>query len=139
MIIVYRFADGTKTEVEVDDELGIAILEEERKFENYERKCRYWCPIKLDQSEYEGDWFADDNTPSKAYELEEEQKRVDAFMETLTPTQRRRLEIRMDNPGISLREIARQEGTDIKTIRECFEGIEKKYKNFFKNYPPQKC
>jgi len=129
MKIVYKFADGTRTEVEVDDELGIAILEEERKFENYERKCRYWEKVKLD---YEGSAFADNSTPDKIYELEEEQRRVDAFMETLTPTQRRRLQIRMENPGISLREIARQEGTDIKTIRECFEGIKKKHQKFFK-------
>ena len=103
----------------------------EREEQSYERKMRRWCPIKLDEAEYEGEWFADNNTPEKAYELEESQRRVDEFKKLLTPTQLRRLELKEDNPGISLREIARIEGTQLKAIEDTFEQIKKKYKKFF--------
>lgn len=131
MIIKFKFADGTVSEVEVDEELGLVISAMEREEESYERKMRRWCPIKLDQAEYEGKWFADNDTPEKRYELEEEQRRVDEFKKTLTPTQLRRLEIRENDPSISLREIARIEGAQIKAIEDTFEQIKKKYKKFF--------
>lgn len=131
----YKFDDGTINEVEIEKELYEFIKEDELHNENYERKNRYWCPIRLDQSEYEGNWFKDNNTPQSLYEYKESQKRVDEFKKKLTPIQKRRLEIRMENPGISYRKIAEIEGTDIKTIRECFESIKKKYKNFFTNTP----
>lgn len=131
MIIKFKFADGTVSEVEVDEELGLVISAMEREEQSYERKMRRWAPIKLDGAEYEGEWFADNNTPMKAYELEESQRRVDEFKKLLTPTQLRRLKIREDNPGISLREIARMEGTQLKAIEDTFEQIKKKYKKFF--------
>ena len=131
MIIKFKFADGSVSEVEVDEELGLVISAMEREEQSYERKMRRWCPIKLDEAEYEGEWFADNNTPEKAYELEESQRRVDEFKKLLTPTQLRRLELKEDNPGISLREIARLEGTQLKAIEDTFEQIKKKYKKFF--------
>lgn len=100
----------------------------EREAENYERKCRYWNVMRID---YEGAAVADYDTPDLYVERKEEQRKVDEFFKLLTPTQRRRLLIRYDDPSISLREIARMEGVDIKTIRECFEGIQKKYLKFF--------
>ena len=126
MKIKYFFDDGTVNEVEIEKELYEFIKKEELVKENYERKNRYWCSIKLDQSDYEGDWFKDNNTPQSLYEEKESQKRVDGFLKKLTPIQKRKLEIRMNNPRISYRKIAEIEGTDIKTIRECFEAIKKK-------------
>lgn len=131
MIIKFKFADGSVSEVEVEEDLGLVISVMEREEESYERKMRRWAPIKLDQAEYEGDWYADNDTPEKKYELNESQKKVDEFKKKLTPTQLRRLEIREDNPIISLREIARMEGTTLKAIEDTFEQIKKKYKKFF--------
>lgn len=37
----------------------------------------------------------------------------------------------MASEGLSLREIARREGKDIKTIRESIEGARKKFLKFF--------
>lgn len=128
MIIKYRFEDGSVSEVEVDEKLGLTISAMERETENYERKCRYWNVMRID---YEGAAVADYDTPDLYVERKEEQRNVDEFFKLLTPTQRRRLLIRYDDPSISLREIARMEGVDIKTIRECFEGIQKKYLKFF--------
>lgn len=129
MIIKFKFADGSVSEVEED--LGLVISVMEREEESYERKMRRWAPIKLDQAEYQGDWFANNDTPEKKYVLNESQKKVDEFKKKLTPTQLRRLEIREDDPIISLREIARMEGTTLKAIEDTFEQIKKKYKKFF--------
>lgn len=128
MIIKYRFEDGSVSEVEVDERLGMTISAMEREAENYERKCRYWNVMRIN---YEGAAVADYDTPDLYVERKEEQRKVDEFFKLLTPIQRRRLLIRYDDPSISLREIARMEGVDIKTIRECFEGIQKKYLKFF--------
>ena len=131
MIIKFKFADGTVSEVEVEEELGLVISAMEREEQSYERKMRRWAPIKLDDAEYEGEWFADNDTPEKRYELEESQKRVDEFKKTLTSTQLRRLEIRESNPNISFREIAEIEHTDVRAVWETFDQIKKKYKKFF--------
>ena len=131
MIIKFKFADGSVSEVEVEEDLGLVISMMEREEESYERKMRRWAPIKLDQAEYQGDWFANNDTPEKKYVLNESQKKVDEFKKKLTPTQLRRLEIREDDPIISLREIARMEGTTLKAIEDTFEQIKKKYKKFF--------
>ncbi len=72
MKIIYKFNDGTVSEVEVDEELGLFIEAQEREYQSYERKMRRWAPIILDESEYEGKWFEDNNTPSKHYDLEQQ-------------------------------------------------------------------
>ena len=121
--------------VYVSKEVKDLLEEEERKFQNYERKCRYWCPVRLDEYEYEGELFANDYGPKKEYLEKEEQKEIDRFLKLLTPTQKRRLLIRMENPSFSLREIARLEEVDYKSIEECFEAIKNKYKKFLNNTP----
>ena len=65
----------------------------------------------------------------------EEQLECNRFLELLTPTQKRRLLMRMENPTLSLREIARIEEVDYKSIEECFEAIKNKYKKFLNNTP----
>lgn len=76
MKIIYRFNGGTISEVEVDEELGLSIEAMEREYQSYERKMRRWAPIRLDESIYEGEWFEDNNTPSKHYDLEQEHNKV---------------------------------------------------------------
>lgn len=52
--IIYKFADGTISEVKVEEEVGQAIIISRREEENYERKMRYHCPVSIDRLEYEG-------------------------------------------------------------------------------------
>lgn len=40
--IVYEWADGTKTTIEVEDIWADFVEDSRRKEENYERKMRYW-------------------------------------------------------------------------------------------------
>ena len=65
MKIKYRFANGEVSEVEVDDELGAVITASRRKEENYERKMRYHCPYSIDKLVYEGEDYADKETPNR--------------------------------------------------------------------------
>ena len=92
----------------------------------------------MDALDYIGLDFADNITPSSQFNEQEEQERVDAFIDTLTEVQKRRLQMKLENLSMSLREIARQEGVDIKTVRDSFAQIQDKYKKFFKSEPPQK-
>ena len=87
MIIKYRFEDGSVSEVEVDEKLGLTISAMEREAENYERKCRYWNVMRID---YEGAAVADYDTPDLYVERKEEQRKVDEFFKLLTPIQRRK-------------------------------------------------
>lgn len=132
MLIKLKDNDGRVIEeVEVDEAFGEWYVEQDRLEENEERKKRYWVTVSLDSLSYEGMWFADPNpTPAELCELDEERRMVKEFMSTLTETQKRRLQIRMDNPGISDREIARREGVDNKQIQKSFDGIRKKYEKF---------
>ena len=77
-----------------------------------------------------------DNIPDESIETPEEyaercdkQDRVDAFLSTLTETQRRRTLMLMD--GLTVAEIARQENASFNSIKECVEAIKKKYQKFF--------
>lgn len=132
-VVIYQFADGTKNIIEVEDKWADMIEKEDRLAANIERKERYWNPFSIDEAKYEGEWFEDHSKLEQAYDIEESQRRVDEFKKLLTITQLKRLEMREENPNISLREIARKEGVAIKAIEDTFEQIKKKYKKFQKN------
>ena len=131
MLIKLKDNDGRVIqEVEVDDEFGEWYVEQERIEENAKRRDRYWITVSLDSSDYEGMWFADPSpTPAEACIIAEEQRRVDEFKKTLTPTQLRRLELLGE--GKSLREVARIENTNLSAIQKTRDQIRKKYEDFF--------
>ena len=131
MLIKLKDNDGRVIqEVEVDDELGEWYVEQERIEENAKRRDRYWITVSLDSLEYEGEWFADPSpTPLEACIIAEEERRVDEFKKTLTPTQLRRLELLEED--ISLREIARLEKTNLSAVQKTRDQIQKKAEIFF--------
>ena len=140
MKIIYKFADGTISEVEVEEEVGQAIIISRREEENYERKMRYHCPASIDKLEYEGMQFTDPNTPMSILEKEikEEQQKAlnDYVMNHLTATQRRR--IRMKADGLTLEEIAEIEGVSFQSVDESIKAAQKKAiklrKKYFKKF-----
>ena len=140
MKIIYKFADGTVSEVEIEKEVGQAIIMSRREEENYERKMRYHCPVSIDKLEYEGMQFADQNTPMSILEKEikEEQQKAlnDYVMNHLTETQRRR--IRMKADGLTLEEIAEIEGVSFQSVDESIKAAQKKAiklrKKYFKKF-----
>lgn len=128
MKINYTFANGENSEVEVNEEIGTFILDSRREEENLGRKERYHC-YSMDAAGYEGQEYADTQTPEKALADEAESLHIAETMSLLSEVQRRRL--MMLAQGMSEREIARREGKEIKTIRESIDGARKKFKKFF--------
>ena len=130
MKIKYEFADGTISEVEVDEKFGKVVEESRREEENFERKERYHCGISLESLEYEGKVYEDMTyAPENILEQKESQKRIDMFFSKLTEVQQRRLNMLMD--GMTVADVAREEKVDESTIRECLDAIRKKFFKFF--------
>ena len=129
MIIKYKFADGTTSEVEVDDELGGFITASRREESNYNRKTRYHC-VSLDAFDFEGEAFADEgDNPARRHEEEEGESKVEEFLQSLTEAQRRRVQALMG--GMSLADIARAEGTSRRTVLDSIALVRKKAEKFF--------
>ncbi len=128
MKIKYKFVDGTVVEVEVDESIGTVITESRRLEDNLSRKERYHC-CSLDAAVYEGLDFAAEETPETQMEQELNIEHISHALDRLSEVQRRRL--LMLAQGLSVREIARREGKEIKTIRESIEGARKKFFKFF--------
>lgn len=128
--INYVDADGKAIELEVTEEVANLIITSEREEANLERKERYHCSTSLDDALYEGEWFADNRTPDYYFNLKEEEEHVNQFMNLLTETQRRRLQLKMDDPTLSFEAMAKIEGVGVSKIFKSFEQIRKKYRLF---------
>ena len=128
MKIKYTFANGDVSEVEVSEEVGTVIVDSRRKEENQARKERYHC-YSYDAIDYEGEEFADPDTPESLIEKEELSQKVYEAMQYLSPIQIKR--ITMLAEGISMREIARMEGVDHKTVLESISGAKKKFIKYY--------
>ena len=128
MKINYTFANGETSDVEVNEEIGNLILDSRREESNQDRKERYHC-YSLDAAEYEGEDYADGSTPETELFLQLENQRIKEAFEQLSEVQRRMLLMLAE--GVSLREIARREGKDIKSIRESIEWARKKFLKYF--------
>lgn len=128
MKISYTFANGENSEVEVNEEIGTFILDSRREEDNLGRKERYHC-YSLDAAEFEGEEMADCETPETVLMRQLENCQIEEALGCLSEVQKRR--ILMLAQGLSVREIARREGKEIKTIRESIDGARKKFKKFF--------
>lgn len=128
MKISYTFANGDNSEVEVNEEIGTFILDSRREEDNLGRKERYHC-YSLDAAEFEGEEMADCETPETVLMRQLENRQIEEALGSLSEVQKRR--ILMLAQGLSIREIARREGKEIKTIRESIDGARKKFKKFF--------
>lgn len=128
MKIKYEFADGTVSEVEVEESIGAVIIEDRRVEDNLSRKERYHC-CSLDGAEFEGADYGTEETPETVLFAQEEDKHFYSAFHELSEVQRRRL--LMLAGGMSVWEIARQEGVDFRTVHESIAAGRKKFKKFF--------
>lgn len=128
MKIKYVFQNGEEIDVEVSEEIGNIILDSRREEENLARKERYHC-YSLDAAEFEGEDYADPDTPETVLLSRLEGKHIAETLDGLSEVQKRRLQLLAQ--GLSVREIARREGRDIKTVRESIEGAKKKFMKLF--------
>ena len=126
--------DGTKERyypLDLNEAWFVNYVNEVKRSENLDRKERYHIGIHLDASVYEGDFFTDGKNPSSDLNLLEEDENVRAFMATLTEVERRRLEVKLDNPKISFEKIGKAENVSRAAIFKTFVSIRNKYNAFF--------
>ena len=128
MKIQWEFADGTTSEVEVNEEIGNYVTASRREESNLDRKERYHC-YSLDAIDYEGLEYATDITPETELILDEDTARIDAALDKLSETQKRCLLMFAD--GLSANEIARKEGVAPNAAWKSIEGAKKKFKRLF--------
>lgn len=128
MKIKYEFADGTVSEIEVEESIGAVIIESRRREDNLSRKERYHC-YSLDSADFEGCEYADKDTPETLLEQMVDNHRLNELLQKLPEVQRRR--ILLYAQGKSLREIARMEGVDHKAVKKSVDAAKKFFiKNF---------
>ena len=128
MKIQWKFADGTTSEVEVNEEIGSYITASRREESNLARKERYHC-YSLDAIVYEGPEYATDTTPEIDLIREEDAARINTALDKLSGTQKRRL-LMLAN-GLSVNEISRIEDVAPNAAWKSIEGAKKKFKKHF--------
>ena len=128
MKIKYEFADGTVSEVEVEESVGAVIIDSRRKEDNLSRKERCHC-LSLDALDFEGAEFADEDTPESILMGNLEEERISDALDKLSEVQRRRLLMLAD--GMSIREIARVEGVKHTPVLRSVERARKIFKENF--------
>ncbi len=126
MKIKYNFINGESTEIEVDESIGTFILDSRRIEENLARKERYHCYSS--DAAWEGEDYADQDTPEITLLRKYENKRLASALDELTEVQKRRF-IKFAE-GLSIREIARQEEANFKSVHDSIEQARKKLKKF---------
>lgn len=132
MKIKYEFADGTVSEVEVEESIGTVIIEDRRPEDNLARKERYHCHSP-DAAEFESSDYGTEETPETLLAAMEEDRRVYEAFHKLSEVQQRRL--LMLAGGMSIREIARQEGSNFRTVHESVEAGRKNLNSFSEKHP----
>ena len=128
MKIKYEFADGTMSEVEVEESIGAVIIESRRKEDNLARKERYHC-YSMDSVQCEGDEYGTEETPETQMERELDTERIAHALDGLSEVQRRRL-LKFAE-GKSMREIAREEKVQHRAVMKSIESARKIFKKNF--------
>ena len=135
-----------KYEVEIEDDTPQEVLDEVIAF--MDRNCREtWAkdkyehrhtPFSTDALVYEGEEYADTDTPESVYigyedetEKEDDKEIINRYLAVLTETQRKRIQMR--RAGLSFKQIADIEGTDSSSVRESVYAVLKKLKKKFPN------
>lgn len=120
MKIKYEFADGTVSEVEVEESIGAVIIEDRRLEDNLSRKERYHC-YSLEAADFEGMEYADGTTPEDDLMEQEFCRELQEVLEGLTDIQKQRVKSLTD--GLSINEIARREGVAPNAVMKSVKGI----------------
>ena len=103
--------------------------ENARLIQNADRKERYHAPYHLEGFTFEGESLAYRLTPEKVYLLKEKHEHILETLETLSDVQQRRLLMQADD--MTLREIAKAEGTSVNAVKESLDGAKRKFKKNF--------
>lgn len=127
--------------VDVSENIYLALDENRRKAENlYHEKRRHWDARAFDESIIAKESHHHSiymETPEETYFRKEKFKAVYETLATCTPIQRERfLLYALD--GLSIAEIARQQGCSKYAVRDSVEAVRKKNTETFDGLPPRK-
>ena len=128
--VEWRFMDGTKQIYYPDnncEEWFLAFINDVRKEQNASRKERNHSEYSIEDCLYEGMDFADDETPDYYLNNVEEENAIESFLLTLTDVQKRRFQLKVDNPKLSFQKIADIEGVSKTGIAKTFMLIRETY------------
>lgn len=129
MKVKYEFDNGEITEVEVSEEIDAMIIDSRREEESGNRKERRHC-YSMDAAVYEGlEYGTADFTEALFDDTEDRNERVRAAFSHLSELQQKRLLLLAG--GMSVREIARREGKNFRTVYGSIEAAKKKFLKFF--------
>ncbi len=126
MIITYKFDNGDTSEFEVSEEIGTFIIESRRKEDSGSKKEHRHC-YSLDNVLYEGQDFG--TTDEYSFENSETTEHIQTAFSNLSEIQKQRL--LMLASGMSIREIARREGKNYRSVYESIEAAKKKFIKHF--------
>ncbi len=126
MKVPYPDYDGKIVEIEVPDNIGSFILNDRRQEANQSKKERRHC-YSLDAKVYEGIDYAAQDYVEEDYENSINTKEFYRVLYSLTETQKRRALMLWE--GLSLREIAREEGVNLSAIQNTVAQLQKKFEN----------
>lgn len=130
MRISYKFADGTKKDVAMEDEYGTFIVDSRKEEHAGNERERYHAAFSIDDPDsYESQRFSDNGSNPEAIYLRKcENESLSHGLMTLTETQRRRL-LKLAS-GKSIAVIAREEGAAYNTVKESINQARKIMKKF---------
>lgn len=129
MKISYAFVNGETAEVEVSESIGAVIVDSRKREESDNRRERRYN-YSLDAITYEGDEYGGNDFAEEMFDdCHERDARVRDAFSHLSEVQKRRLI--MLAAGLSVREIARQEGKNFKSVYESIEAAKKKFLKHF--------
>ena len=128
MYIPYKLADGSVVLVELKPDVAEFILKNDREMVNADRKERDHVKYHLEALEYEGMEYADPDTPEDILIRQEEKEQLDDMLSCLTDTQLQRLTMKAE--GMTLRQIAEAEGTNVNAVRDSLLQVRKKLEKY---------
>ena len=124
MKISYEFVNGETTEVEVSD------IIDSRRDEASDNRQEHLHNYSLDAITYEGEEYGGNDFAEEMFDdRHERDAHVREVFSRLSEVQQRRLI--MLAAGLSVREIARREGKNFKSVYESIEAAKKKFLKFF--------
>ena len=115
MKVTYKFANGERCNIEVDECWSDELAELDRlEYNANQRESRRHC--SLDSMDYEGELFADGTDVLSDFLKRQDAERLSAAMDSLLPRQKELLQ-KVFYEGLSIAGIAREEGVNEAAIR----------------------
>ncbi|NLO46292.1 MAG: sigma-70 family RNA polymerase sigma factor [Clostridiales bacterium] len=128
MKVTYKFANGERCDIEVDERWSDELAELDRlEYNANQRESRRHC--SLDSMDYEGEFFADGTDVLSDFLKRQDAERLSAAMDSLLPRQKELLQ-KVFYEGLSIAGIAREEGVNEAAIRGRLKKIYRQIKKF---------